>query len=41
VIKVIGDTNRTGQAGDGKIFVLPLADAVRVRTGEKGAKSIA
>ena len=40
VVKVITDTNKTGQPGDGKIFVLPVADAVRVRTGEKGAKSI-
>jgi len=29
-----------GAFGDGKIFVLPMIDAVRVRTGEKGAKSI-
>ena len=28
--------NRTGKAGDGKIFVLPVSDAVRVRTGESG-----
>ena len=40
VVKVITDTNKTGQPGDGKIFVLPLTDAVRVRTGEKGSKSI-
>ncbi len=40
VVKVITDVNRTGQPGDGKIFVLPMTDAVRVRTGEKGTKSI-
>lgn len=28
--------NRTGKSGDGKIFVLPCLDAVRVRTGESG-----
>lgn len=33
-------TNRTGKPGDGKIFVLPVGDAVRVRTGEKGRPAI-
>jgi nitrogen regulatory protein PII len=27
---------RTGQVGDGKIFILPVEDAVRIRTGESG-----
>lgn len=40
VVKVITEVNKTGQPGDGKIFVLPVMDAVRVRTGEKGVKSI-
>jgi len=31
---------RTGQVGDGKIFVLDLEQAVRIRTGEKGSKAI-
>jgi nitrogen regulatory protein P-II 1 len=30
----------TGQIGDGKIFVLPLDDAVRIRTGERGGQAI-
>ena len=30
----------TGQVGDGKVFVLPLEDAVRIRTGERGGRSI-
>jgi nitrogen regulatory protein P-II 2 len=30
----------TGQIGDGKIFVLPLEDAVRIRTGERGSPAI-
>jgi nitrogen regulatory protein P-II 2 len=30
----------TGQIGDGKIFVLPLEDAVRIRTGERGSVAI-
>ncbi|HHO48066.1 MAG TPA: P-II family nitrogen regulator [Desulfobacteraceae bacterium] len=41
VVEAIIDVNRTGKAGDGKIFVVPLADAVRVRTGEKGSRAIA
>jgi nitrogen regulatory protein PII 2 len=40
VIEAIITTNQTGKAGDGKIFVMPVADSVRVRTGEKGTKSI-
>lgn len=41
VVQAVIETNRTGKPGDGKIFVLPVKDAVRVRTGETGAKSIA
>jgi len=41
VVQAIITTNKTGKPGDGKVFVLPLGDAVRVRTGEKGAKAIA
>ncbi|MGE4504532.1 MAG: P-II family nitrogen regulator [Desulfovibrionaceae bacterium] len=41
IVSTITEVNRTGKPGDGKIFVLPVADAVRVRTGETGAKSIA
>jgi nitrogen regulatory protein PII len=31
---------RTGRIGDGKIFILPVEDAVRIRTGEHGADAI-
>ena len=41
VVQTIIAANRTGKPGDGKIFVVPLTDAVRVRTAEKGAKAIA
>lgn len=41
IVATLIAANQTGKPGDGKIFVLPVADAVRVRTGEKGAKSIA
>src|SRR5271155_3402567 len=30
----------TGQIGDGKIFVLPMDDCVRIRTGERGSEAI-
>src|SRR5947208_15947547 len=33
-------TGSTGQVGDGKIFVLPLDDCVRIRTGERGPAAI-
>jgi len=40
VVQTIININQTGMPGDGKIFVLPISDAVRVRTGEMGVKSI-
>lgn len=40
VIDEIMRTARTGQVGDGKIFVSDLADAVRIRTGETGDQAI-
>ncbi len=36
VTEIIESTARTGKIGDGKIFVLPLDDAIRIRTGERG-----
>ena len=33
-------SGETGQIGDGKIFVLPIDDAVRIRTGERGGQAI-
>ncbi len=41
IIKSIIKVNRTGKAGDGKIFVSPIENAVRVRTGEKNGEAIA
>jgi nitrogen regulatory protein PII len=40
VIKVIMEKAFTGQIGDGKIFVFPVEDVVRIRTGEKGIDAI-
>jgi nitrogen regulatory protein P-II 2 len=35
-----GRTGDHGQIGDGKIFVLPLDDCIRIRTGERGSEAI-
>ena len=40
VIETITKTARTGQVGDGKIFVSELTDAIRIRTGESGDQAI-
>jgi nitrogen regulatory protein PII len=40
VIAIITKTARTGEIGDGKIFVSPVSNAIRIRTGEKGDKAI-
>ncbi|EFL51952.1 nitrogen regulatory protein P-II [Solidesulfovibrio fructosivorans JJ]] len=40
VVDAILSVNKTGQAGDGKIFVLPVTDSIRVRTGEDGDAAI-
>lgn len=39
-VELLLDTVRTGRIGDGKFFVLPLEDAVRVRTGERGESAL-
>ncbi|ACA19815.1 nitrogen regulatory protein P-II [Methylobacterium sp. 4-46] len=40
VVDTIAAAARTGQIGDGKIFVLPLEKAVRIRTGETDADAL-
>ncbi|MBC16871.1 MAG: P-II family nitrogen regulator [Desulfovibrio sp.] len=40
VVEAITKVNQTGKPGDGKIFVLPIGDAVRVRTSEAGEQAI-
>jgi nitrogen regulatory protein P-II 1 len=40
VVSAIEQTAKTGRIGDGKIFVMPLEEAVRIRTGEKGDEAI-
>ena len=39
-IQAIIKSARSGEVGDGKIFVLDLPDVIRIRTGEKGGKAI-
>lgn len=39
-IDALCDGGRTGQVGDGKIFVLPLEQAVRIRTGESDQAAV-
>lgn len=40
VVDVICKSASTGNIGDGKIFVLPVTDAIRVRTGERGDEAV-
>ena len=40
VVEAVGNAARTGRIGDGKVFVLPLEGAMRVRTGEMGADAL-
>ena len=40
VIEAITQAARTGRIGDGKIFVLPIDEAVRIRTGDRGPDAI-
>ncbi len=40
VVDAIGNAARTGHIGDGKVFVLPLEGAMRIRTGEIGADAL-
>jgi nitrogen regulatory protein P-II 1 len=40
VIETIMKTAQTGRVGDGKIFVIPVEEVVRIRTGERGEQAI-
>jgi nitrogen regulatory protein P-II 1 len=40
VVGIIRDTARTGNRGDGKVFVVPLERAVRISTGEEGEEAV-
>ena len=40
VVAVITKVNRTGNYGDGRIFVSPMEESIRIRTGERGSVAI-
>jgi nitrogen regulatory protein P-II 1 len=40
VVETIERAARTGRIGDGKIFVMPMEEVVRIRTGERGASAL-
>jgi nitrogen regulatory protein P-II 2 len=40
VIEAISKTANTGKIGDGKIFVMPLEQVIRIRTGESGSDAL-
>jgi nitrogen regulatory protein P-II 1 len=40
VLKAVQDAARTGEVGDGKIFITPVEEVVRIRTGETGKDAI-
>ncbi len=39
-VETIVEAANTGRIGDGKIFVLPLGEAIRIRTGDRGADAV-
>ncbi len=40
VVEKIIETSKTGKVGDGKIFIIPIEDAIRIRTGERGKNAV-
>ena len=40
VVEAIANAAKTGRIGDGKIFVIPVEDTIRIRTGETGEEAI-
>ncbi|WP_459193486.1 P-II family nitrogen regulator [Halosimplex sp. J119] len=40
VVDAIADAAQTGEPGDGKVFVMPVGEAVQVRTGESGPEAV-
>ncbi len=40
VVDTIGESAKTGKIRDGKVFVIPVEDAVRIRTGEHGSDAL-
>ena len=40
VVQAISKSAQTGKFGDGKIFIIPIADVIRIRTGERGEAAL-
>jgi nitrogen regulatory protein P-II 1 len=40
IIEIIQESAKTGKIGDGKIFVSPIEDIIRIRTGERGEEAV-
>lgn len=40
ILALIGENARTGDPGDGRIFVIPVEETIRVRTGERGEEAL-
>lgn len=40
IVNAIASAARTGEIGDGKIFLLPVMDAIRIRTSERGGEAV-
>lgn len=39
-VNIIKDSAKTGKIGDGKIFILPVDEVIRIRTGESGSEAV-
>lgn len=40
VVDIICDRGRTGSVGDGKVFIMPVEEVVRIRTGDRGVGAV-
>ena len=40
VVDAIVSASQTGKIGDGKLFIIPIEEAIRIRTGEKGDEAL-
>ncbi len=40
LVEIICETARTGEVGDGKVFIFPAEDVIRIRTGQRGTDAL-
>lgn len=40
IVSIIQDAAKTGEVGDGKIFISPVEEVIRIRTGERGEEAV-